>query len=73
MAVFIIYMNVRIKGMTEDEEEKKDEVDDITSDRIDYLKEELSRKAKAVNEKILTSARLIAPVIDEKDDWYGYV
>ena len=33
------------------------------------MKEELSKKLKMFNEKILTAARLIAPVVDEKDDW----
>ena len=58
--------------MTEDEEEKKDEVEDVANERIDYLKEELSKKVKITNEKILTAARLIAPVIDDKDDWFYY-
>lgn len=66
---FIKMLSIPIPGMTEEDEETKDEATDITVDRHDSLKEELSKKLKLSNEKILTAARLIAPVIDEKDDW----
>ena len=36
---------------------------------LDLLKEELVKKLEIFNERILTAARLIAPRIDEKEDW----
>ena len=33
------------------------------------MKEELAKKLETFNERIITAARLIAPRIDEKEDW----
>lgn len=40
-------------------------------DRVDLLNDELIRRNELFNERILTSARLIAPIIDEKEEWVG--
>ena len=86
---FIKMLSIPIPGMTEEDEETKDDVADVTADRWgnsllvfwksavitlcfyrhDSLKEELAKKLRVSNEKLLSAARLIAPVIDEKDDW----
>eukprot|EP01035_Chromulina_nebulosa_P025053 gene25053-32661_t len=66
---FIKMLSIPIPGMTEEDEETKDDVADVTADRHDSLKEELAKKLRLSNEKLLSAARLIAPVIDEKDDW----
>jgi hypothetical protein len=42
---------------------------DVTVVVVDSLKDELHRRLEMSNEHIVTAARLIAPVIDEKDDW----
>lgn len=66
---FMKMLTIPIPGMTEDEEEKKDDEVDVTGEKEDLLKEELARKLELFNERIITAARLIAPKIDEKDDW----
>lgn len=43
------------------------------SDKEDLLKNDLLQRLETSNERVLTSARLIAPIIDEKNDWItGY-
>ena len=57
------------------EEEEKTDGDGLPTlaDRKDMLKEELARRAEQANEFLLTAARLIAPVMNEKSDWVaGY-
>jgi len=65
---FTKMLSISIPGMTEEDEEKSDEIDDFTADRPDALKTELQRRNEIHNDLILKSARLIAPLIDEKDD-----
>lgn len=49
----------------------KDDI--LLSDKEDLLKNDLNHRLEISNERVLTSARLIAPVIDEKSDWIaGY-
>jgi intraflagellar transport protein 88 len=49
----------------------KDDI--LLSDKEDLLKTDLNHRLEISNERVLTSARLIAPVIDEKSDWIaGY-
>lgn len=70
---FVKMMTIPIPGLTEDEEEKVDEYQDISIDRVDALREDLKRRREDNHEKLLTAARLIAPVIDDKGDWLaGY-
>lgn len=76
---FTKMLSIPIPGMTEDDEErmaegKATEHEDILVDRVDNLKDELNRRAEEANERILTAARLIAPIIDEDEqDWVaGY-
>lgn len=71
---FVKMLTIPIPGMTEDDEEKVYDVEDFGADRPDALRDELNRRHEVANEKILTGARLIAPVLDEKDsDWVaGY-
>jgi intraflagellar transport protein 88 len=45
----------------------------LLSERLDALKIELHRRAEYSNECLLTASRLIAPVVDEAEDWVaGY-
>lgn len=70
---FLKMISIPIAGMTEDDEEKVNEANDIISDRHDALREELTRRHELASERVLTAARLIAPVVDDKDDWIsGY-
>jgi intraflagellar transport protein 88 len=63
-------LSIPIPGMTEDDEEKSNEKDDVLlSEKEDALKSELNHRLEQSNERILTSARLIAPVVDDKTDW----
>ncbi|KAJ1429454.1 intraflagellar transport particle protein, partial [Ochromonadaceae sp. CCMP2298] len=66
---FVKMLSIPIPGMTEEDEEKHSEEVDVTQEKVDSLKEELTRRLEMSNEHIVTAARLIAPVIDEKDDW----
>lgn len=66
---FMKMLSIPIPGMTEDDEEKADEEVDVTNEKEDMLKEELNRRLEMSNEHIINAARLIAPVIDEKNDW----
>lgn len=66
---FVKMLSIPIPGMTEEEEEKHSEEVDHSKEQVDSLKTELMKKVEYTNERILTAARLIAPVIDEKDDW----
>jgi intraflagellar transport protein 88 len=69
---FIKMLSIPIPGMTDDDEEKLNDPD-LNTERQDALKEELVRRKENYHESILTAARLIAPMIDEKDDWVaGY-
>lgn len=66
-------LSIPIPGMTEEDEEKSGDIVDTAIEKVDALKEELSNRLEKSNEAILTAARLIAPMIDEKDDWIaGY-
>lgn len=79
---FLKMLTVSIPGMTEDDDEKISSgqsvmnlanLDATIHERQDLLKDELIKNYESFNERILTAARLIAPVIDEKDDWVsGY-
>jgi len=69
---FLKMLSIPIPGMTEDDEEKHNQAEDvdvIANEKVDSLKEELSRRVEISNEHIVTAARLIAPLVDEKDDW----
>lgn len=68
---FVKMLSVPIPGMTEEDEEKSHEPtnDVMMPEKEDALKVELTRRMETSNDHILTSARLIAPVIDEKPDW----
>jgi intraflagellar transport protein 88 len=66
---FIKFLTIPIPGITEEEEEKIDEIEDTNTDRPDALKEDLNRQREEKNEKIIRAARLIAPIIDDRDDW----
>jgi intraflagellar transport protein 88 len=66
-------ISVPIQGMTEEDEERLQRVEILINERVDMLKEELGKRYESANEKILTAARLIAPIIEENDDWVsGY-
>ena len=66
-------LTIPVVGMTDDDEEKAGEFHDLSSERVDNLREDLMRRREEYHEKILTAARLIGPVIDPKDDWLaGY-
>lgn len=71
---FAKMLTIKTPGMTEEDEEKADDLEDFGADRPDALKEMLNRRHEVASEKILTGARLIAPVLDEKEsDWVaGY-
>jgi len=70
---FVKMLTIPIPGMTEEDEEKVGEVADATLERQDSLREELSRRHEQANDRIFAAARLIAPVIEEKEDWVlGY-
>ena len=76
---FTKMLTIPIPGMTEEDEERMAEgktstdEDDLLHDRVDSLREELQRRADMANERILTAARLIAPIIDDEEDWIaGY-
>jgi len=67
------------KGMTDNDDEKtrdrSEEKDHYVEnlDRVDKLREELMKRREEFDEKILTSARLISPLLGEKDEWMvGY-
>jgi len=72
---FTKMLTIPISGMTEEEEERLAEgkqpesVDDVLADRVDTLRDELRKRHDEANEHLLTSARLIAPVIDDEEDW----
>ena len=66
---FMKMLSIPIPGMTEDDEEKQSEEVDVATEKEDGLKEELAKRLDISNERIITAARLIAPLIDEKDDW----
>lgn len=66
---FMKMLSIPIVGMTEEDEEKHNEDVDVTVEKEDSLKEELAKRLEISNERIITAARLIAPLIDEKDDW----
>lgn len=69
---FMKMVTIPVNGMIEDDDDLDEKVND-TSDRPDQLKDELNKRKEYHDEKILQGARLIAPVIDENDDWIaGY-
>jgi intraflagellar transport protein 88 len=73
---FVKMLGIPIPGMTEEDEEKFRDgaaVDIAVSDSPDALREELRRRFDQANDFILTAARLIAPIIDDGEDWIqGY-
>lgn len=75
---FMKMLSIPIPGMTEGYEEEKDGDDEVnaladSTDRHDSLKEDLTKKVEVNNDRILQAARLIAPVIDDREDWeQGY-
>ena len=66
---FLKMLGIPVPGMTDDDEEKKDENTDINLERLDTLKEELNNRIEQKNDRLLAAARLIAPVVDEDGDW----
>ena len=62
---FTKMLSIPVPGMTEDDIEKLTEIPDATTDRPDTLREELHHRHELSNERILSSARLIAPIIEE--------
>lgn len=73
---FLKMLSIEISGMTEDDEEKatgnanlKSPRDDLINEKEDLLKQELIHKLENFNDCVLNSARLIASMIDEKNDW----
>jgi intraflagellar transport protein 88 len=70
---FLKMLSIPIPGVTDEDEELTSGGPDISTDRHDALREELSRRHEYAHESILTAARLISPIIDEKEDWVaGY-
>lgn len=65
---FTKMLTISIPGMTEEDEEKTDDLDEIIADRPDALKAELRRRKELHDDLVLKSARLIAPLADDKDD-----
>lgn len=64
---------ISVPGMTEEEEEKADDIDEIIADRPDALRAELRRRKELHDDLILKVARLIAPLVDEKESYVaGY-
>eukprot|EP00599_Poterioochromonas_sp_BG-1_P014444 CAMPEP_0173161308 /NCGR_PEP_ID=MMETSP1105-20130129/18511_1 /TAXON_ID=2985 /ORGANISM="Ochromonas sp., Strain BG-1" /LENGTH=828 /DNA_ID=CAMNT_0014080675 /DNA_START=41 /DNA_END=2524 /DNA_ORIENTATION=- len=48
-------------------------IDAMLNEKEDLLRNELHQRLETSNERVLTAARLIAPIIDEKNDWIlGY-
>lgn len=77
---FAKMLGIPIPGMTEEDEEKNNDAlhgdgadpDAVLSDKQDLLKESLAAKLETSNERILTAARLIAPIVEEREgDWEG--
>lgn len=66
---FVKMLSIPVPGMTEEDEESKTDEPDLAIEKEDALKVELNHRLEQSNERVLTSARLIAPVIDEKTDW----
>ena len=69
---FTKLLTIPIVGMTEQDEEELDSTDleqSLDSGRADAYREDLTARRESFRERILTAARLIAPVIDEEDDW----
>ena len=69
---FTKLLTIPIVGMTEQDEEELDSTDleqSLDSGRVDAYREDLTARRESFRERILTAARLIAPVIDEEDDW----
>jgi intraflagellar transport protein 88 len=77
---FINMLRIPVPGLTEEDAEKFLEQSSssnsnqsdhllLLSDQEDLLRIELTNRIENANEKILTGARLIAPVIDDKNDW----
>ena len=65
-------LTITVPGMTDDDVEKlnDNEIQELhaTSERPDSLREELQKRLETSNERIITAARLIAPVIEELDE-----
>ena len=74
---FMKMVTIPIAGVIEDEDDVFGVNDDKgamnDTERPDLLKDELIKRKEYHDEKVLQGARLIAPVIDENDDWIaGY-
>jgi len=59
---FVKMLTIPIPGLSDEEEEKAEEYHDLSVDRVDALREDLKRRLDDNHEKLLTAARLIAPV-----------
>ena len=59
---FVKMLTIPIPGLSDEEEEKAEEYHDLSVDRVDALREDLKRRLDDNHEKLLTTARLIAPV-----------
>ncbi len=65
-------LTIPIVGMTEQDEEELDSTDleqSLDSGRVDAYREDLLTRREYFRDKILTAARLIAPVVDDDEDW----
>ncbi len=71
---FTKMLSLPVPGMTEDDMEKLTEVPDTTADRPDTLRQELQHRHEQTNDRVLSSARLIAPIVEESpNEWaQGY-
>eukprot|EP01031_Cornospumella_fuschlensis_P030084 gene30084-36335_t len=74
---FMRMLSIPIPGMTEDDEERANEQTvsvDAAVEKEDMLRSDLTQRFEMSNERILTSARLVAPLLDEKPNSYegGY-
>lgn len=68
---FVKMVAISVPGMTEDDEENfvaDDTQHNLDVPRPDLLREDLRSRRELFHEKILTAARLIAPVIDEQEE-----
>ncbi|CAM9150859.1 unnamed protein product, partial [Ectocarpus fasciculatus] len=74
---FVKMLSIPIPGMTEEDEEKANDhqTDEevALTDQVDALKEELTKRHDQANELIFTAARMIAPILEDGEDWIlGY-
>ncbi len=71
---FTKMLSLPVPGMTEDDMEKLAEVPEAIADHPDALREELQQRHEQTNDRVLSSARLIAPILEENaNEWtQGY-